>query len=144
MPNSKPHKAVTIFMTNVAMERMINEWGKCDTETGLLPKKNFIVMNLFYQKQKLKKRHMVLLLLWIVKNDDYIDSGDTALFIICDEPLAICKSHWGFKVIEWFIYKKNNRRHIAHKYYVTTLEIPPLKSDFKILLYMFTSFSKKT
>ena len=41
-----------------------------------------------------------------------MDSGDTALFIICDEPLPICKSHWGFKVIEWFIYKKNNWRDI--------------------------------
>ena len=37
--NSKPHKAVSIFVTNVAMERMINEWEKCDTERGLLPKK---------------------------------------------------------------------------------------------------------
>lgn len=61
--NSKPHKAVSIFVTNVAMERMINEWEKCDTERGLLPKKNFIAMNLFYQKQKLEKKHMVLLLL---------------------------------------------------------------------------------
>ena len=64
-------------------------------------------MNLFYRKQKLKKNgHGFIVIINSKKWWLYRDSGDTTLFIICDEPLPICKSHWGFEVIEWFIYKK--------------------------------------
>ena len=56
MPNSKSHKAFTIFVTNAAMERMINEWERCDIERRPLTLKKFHCYEFIVLKTKIQEK----------------------------------------------------------------------------------------
>ena len=60
MPNSKSHKAFTIFVTNAAMERMINEWERCDIERRPLTLKKFHCYEFIVLKTKIQEKKMLM------------------------------------------------------------------------------------